>query len=291
MGQQNHPTDSMKIQEILSELEFNRGTFPRNAVQEAIANQEQITPGLLDILKQARCNIQELESKPTYIAHIYAMYLLALFREQRAYPLIVDFFSIPGEVTLDVAGDVVTEDLGRILASVSHGAMGLMQSLVENEKANRYVRNAALRGMLTLVARNVRSRAEVMDYYQSLFGGKLDRKPAHVWNGLVSCSTALYPAEVLGDIKQAFEDGLVDEMFIDLDWIHRNLARGEAKILEELKTDRRYTFIENTVREMEWWACFKRPERRRVKERKVGRNKPCPCGSGKKYKRCCGSRH
>jgi hypothetical protein len=23
---------------------------------------------------------------------------------------------------------------------------------------------------------------------------------------------------------------------------------------------------------------------------KVGRNKPCPCGSGTKYKRCCGSR-
>ncbi|MFP4344836.1 MAG: SEC-C metal-binding domain-containing protein [Anaerolineales bacterium] len=23
---------------------------------------------------------------------------------------------------------------------------------------------------------------------------------------------------------------------------------------------------------------------------KVGRNEPCPCGSGKKYKRCCGSR-
>lgn len=23
-------------------------------------------------------------------------------------------------------------------------------------------------------------------------------------------------------------------------------------------------------------------------ERKVGRNDPCPCGSGKKYKKCCG---
>jgi len=22
--------------------------------------------------------------------------------------------------------------------------------------------------------------------------------------------------------------------------------------------------------------------------RKVGRNEPCPCGSGKKYKKCCG---
>ena len=26
----------------------------------------------------------------------------------------------------------------------------------------------------------------------------------------------------------------------------------------------------------------------RRKEKKVGRNAPCPCGSGKKYKKCCG---
>jgi SWIM/SEC-C metal-binding protein len=28
-------------------------------------------------------------------------------------------------------------------------------------------------------------------------------------------------------------------------------------------------------------------ETRRV-EKKTGRNEPCPCGSGKKYKKCCG---
>ena len=25
-----------------------------------------------------------------------------------------------------------------------------------------------------------------------------------------------------------------------------------------------------------------------VKDHKIGRNDPCPCGSGKKYKKCCG---
>ncbi|MBP7091027.1 MAG: SEC-C domain-containing protein [Syntrophorhabdaceae bacterium] len=24
------------------------------------------------------------------------------------------------------------------------------------------------------------------------------------------------------------------------------------------------------------------------KDKKIGRNDPCPCGSGKKYKKCCG---
>ena len=25
-----------------------------------------------------------------------------------------------------------------------------------------------------------------------------------------------------------------------------------------------------------------------IAEKKIGRNEPCPCGSGKKYKKCCG---
>lgn len=32
----------------------------------------------------------------------------------------------------------------------------------------------------------------------------------------------------------------------------------------------------------------KEKEKRQVKSNKVGRNDPCPCGSGKKYKQCCG---
>ena len=31
-----------------------------------------------------------------------------------------------------------------------------------------------------------------------------------------------------------------------------------------------------------------KPKTVRRTEKKVGRNDPCPCGSGKKYKNCCG---
>jgi len=30
------------------------------------------------------------------------------------------------------------------------------------------------------------------------------------------------------------------------------------------------------------------PPKAKIVEKKVGRNEPCPCGSGKKYKKCCG---
>lgn len=30
------------------------------------------------------------------------------------------------------------------------------------------------------------------------------------------------------------------------------------------------------------------PAKPKAAEKKAGRNEPCPCGSGKKYKKCCG---
>ena len=35
-------------------------------------------------------------------------------------------------------------------------------------------------------------------------------------------------------------------------------------------------------------ASFKKVETYRRSEPRIGRNDPCPCGSGKKYKKCCG---
>ncbi|RUM87312.1 MAG: hypothetical protein DSZ24_06470, partial [Thermodesulfatator sp.] len=34
----------------------------------------------------------------------------------------------------------------------------------------------------------------------------------------------------------------------------------------------------------------RRPKREPIRRQKIGRNDPCPCGSGKKYKKCCGRR-
>ena len=38
-----------------------------------------------------------------------------------------------------------------------------------------------------------------------------------------------------------------------------------------------------------WRARATRPVQQVVRGEKVGRNDPCPCGSGKKYKKCCGA--
>jgi hypothetical protein len=281
---------SANVPWILKELEYNDGTFPRSALKEAIANRQEITPALLHIVKEAKENPQRLLNEERYMAHLYAIYLLAQFREKRAYPLIVDFFSIPGEITLHLTGSMVTEALCRILASVSDGDTSLMKSLVEDAHAHRYVRNAGLRGLVTLWAEGALSRDELMAYFQYLFQGGLEREHSYVWAGLVSCCTDLYPEEVLDDIEQAFNDHLVDEFVIGWDWVLKRMDLGSENVLDDTRRDRYYTYIGDTVKEMEWWACFDKPAQSQAVTGKVGRNKPCPCGSGKKFKWCCGAK-
>ncbi len=70
----------------------------------------------------------------------------------------------------------------------------------------------------------------------------------------------------------------------DKEKLYKNMVEAEADWLYE----------------MEEWDPLLTPETRKelyreqkssttvVKDKKIGRNDPCPCGSGKKYKKCCG---
>ena len=90
------------------------------------------------------------------------MYLLAQFHEPAAYPPLVKFFSTPGELALDLTGDVVTEDLDKILASVCWNDLAPIKQIVRDPSINEFIRNAALRSMLVLVAEGEMPREDLI---------------------------------------------------------------------------------------------------------------------------------
>jgi hypothetical protein len=160
-----------------------------------------------------------------------------------------------------MTGDVVTEGLGRILASVACGDISLITTLVENEQANEYVRNAGLTSLVVMVACGEQDRDDVITYFQKLFRSTLVRQPSYIWDGLVSASATLYPQEVYAHIKQAYLDRLLDPYTIRLEYVENVLSRDKALVLSELNDQRRFTLIGDTIREMEWWACFQPKDR------------------------------
>jgi hypothetical protein len=244
----------MDVKEILARLERNEGYFPRGAVLEAIRRRIEIVPALIRILEEVSRDPERFASNRDRMIHIYAMYLLAQFRVARAYPLLVKIFSAPGELPFELVGDVVTEDLGMILASVSDGEMSGMASLVENEQANEYVRAAAMDGLVTLVVCGKRSRDEVMAYFGGLFR-KLERRPSMAWHGLVNACMRLCPEEVVKEIRQAYKDGLVNPESIRWKNVERALELSKESAIKELKGSHR--LVTNVEKEMEWWECFR----------------------------------
>lgn len=301
----------MEITEILHQFERATGRFARTAVEAAVARREEITPELLRVLEDTVDRAAELDAEGGYMAHLYAMFLLAQFRETRAYPLVVRFAWLPDDLLDSLCGDFITENLGQVLASVCGGELQGIRSLIENEDADEWARGAALSSLVTLVAAGQKSRDEIVSYFASLFQGKLVRQWSHVWDTLVSYSSDLYPTELLDDIERAYQDGLVDPSYIGFEDIKRDLAMGKGQVLARLADDPHRRLVEDTVKEMGWWACFRNDSPTQVKSAgpasakadpqyvaaspqikstkpKTGRNEPCPCGSGKKYKKCCG---
>jgi hypothetical protein len=195
--------------------------------------------------------------------------------------------------------------LSRILASVYDGDAAPLRGLVESEAADEFVRSAALDAFLVLEHTELMPRAEVIEYFRSLFHGKLKREHSYAWDGLV-CAVADLPApELLEEVRQAYREGLVDSRVTDLEGIERDMAAPKP-----WRRDRQH-LITDATGEMERWASFhpedswpkKLPEAQTpsplqpanyvtpqpmVRQPKIGRNDPCPCGSGKKYKKCCG---
>ncbi len=109
----------MDIGELLARLDNeHEGSFPQSLVTEVIARREEVTPRLVRILEDIDRDPEPWLADAAGMLHIWAFYLLALFRETRAYPLLVRIFSRPGEFAFELAGDVPRQDLGRMLASV-----------------------------------------------------------------------------------------------------------------------------------------------------------------------------
>ena len=86
------------------------------------------------------------------------------------------------------------------------------------------------------------------------------------------------------DINSLDENSQID-LDIDFEKLYKKMVEYKAEHLYNLPQ------WDNVFTKEERDKFFKqqRMSRTIVKGAKIGRNDPCPCGSGKKYKKCCGA--
>ena len=320
----------MEITEILAQFERASEALPEDAVKAAIERREQITPELLRILEDTIGRAQELAEDTEYTAYLYALFLLAQFRETRAYPLVIRLATLPSELLEPLWGDITQESLPAILASVCGGDLTAIQALIESEDTDPWVRWAAVDSLVVLVAVGEKDRDEIVGYFAELFRGKLLREFSAAWEGLIAGAIDLYPGELIEDIRRAYDERLVEAGADSFEEVEEIVAEGKEAVLARLKENPHYTLVDDAAAELGLWVDNRKesafdtewddfedsddpddladedlsdpphspfypefpdlpPVTTYVREApKVGRNDSCPCGSGKKYKKCCG---
>jgi uncharacterized protein len=109
------------------------------------------------------------------------------------------------------------------------------------------------------------------------------------------CNAYLYALDVVEtDWFEAVDDENFEDLFypvMALGGVYDAHEGGEAVLN---LTDKELTLLEGELPHVlldiyrYWQAIIHKPQTVRREGEKTGRNDPCPCGSGKKYKACCG---
>ncbi len=287
---------------LREQLEFFSSPFPRAAIAQAEENKTELAPHLTEVLQQV-ATTPAITENGEYMLHMYAMHLLASWRDSSAYAPMIAMGSYSDEVIESMMGDVVTETYGRCLASVCDGNVAPLKTLFENTGISIWSRTAALIAWQVRVIAGDNPRQELLEYLQTQ--GELlasQRRTASEGDAvlletIVDVATALCAKEMAEQVNGWFNDKLLDPQMSDQDWFNEHIA-ADFNASRALELEHGKGYIHDVEKEMGWWDSFqeeKKPNFRQTyttqtirKEAKIGRNDPCPCGSGKKYKKCHG---
>lgn len=294
----------------MNSIEYNKGTFPKKEIEELIKRQEEAVPYLIKYLEEFKNNYEKYIDDGNYIGHIYATFLLAQFKEKSLFKIFLELIRLPGEIPFDLYGDSITEDTARILGTVYDGKIDEIKDLIQDSLVNEYVRGQGAHTLLMLVLNGILDREEVVEHFKYLLEGGLKDRNTEVITSIVCCATDLHPKESYESIKRCFDKGEVSTFTIDLKSVEMELKQEKGIVISRCKRNEHNKFITDAIESMSWWACFKEDnEKKKSNEAysfdyekaakvlenltkgeiiKIGRNDPCPCGSGKKYKKCCG---
>jgi uncharacterized protein YchJ len=287
---------------IVAELNTAKDRLPVQAIEAARRHREQITPRLLGLIEDAVRAAQQGRKEKTN-GHFFALFLLAEFRARQALPVVLRALALPGEGPFDLFGDAITETLPSILLALGAAEhLDDLLALLDNPEVDQFVRWSTARVLAHMAAAGLRPRAEIMQLLRERLRRAIDLEDYELVTGLVNTLCDLAPTEAYEEIKEAYDKGLVETFMLQLRDVDEQIQRGQADGFKNL--NERLKPLDDIVAELRRWASFSEPEKPRPakalpvarppyaepKPQRVGRNDPCPCGSGKKFKKCCGSR-
>ena len=140
------------IKQLKNHLAQQSSEYPRDIIENLLKQQEYVTPKLLEMLEKFVVNPPRDPMGSQWIEklEVTALFVLAKFKEPKAFPHVVKLCSLPYKVIEDLLGDIKTEHLDSIIASTFNDNWALLFSLVANQYLNEFVRCSALDAYIIL---------------------------------------------------------------------------------------------------------------------------------------------
>src|SRR5215210_3522691 len=282
--------------------------LPREAMQWALDHWDEVAPELLSVVERLVSGADRSDEATS--AAFFILPLAGEKQDRRVFPLLCRLAQ-DNEALEAVLGDGVTITLTPILISTYDGDLDVLKSLIEAAEADEDVRAAALEVLAYLTATGRIAREETEAYLLRLYDTLQPQHQGFVWSGWVLAIALLGLEAFSGVVRQAFGRGLIDPMVMNYDSFRRDLGRtlADPERMAGFRYDRLGP-LGDAIGELSSWYAFsdaaKRDQERRASGhgdnplsfadapqssvdpfKGVGRNDPCPCGSGKKFKKCC----
>ncbi len=304
---------------IIAELDAAFGRLPEAAIRESREHRDEMVPRLIQTIRDATVTVRA-GGKGTGNAHFFALFMLTEFKAREALPVILEAMSLPDDAPYNLFGDAKTAALAEVLVRLSDNPLAVIDGLIQNAAVDEYVRWEAAHAYAHLVRDGRLRREEAVEHLRRNLRQQIDAADESlVVSGLIDTLADLWPREAYEEIKEAYREGRVDESIIGIEDVDREIAAGEAGVQNHLD---RLRALDDTIAELRKWASFKPepaaklklsrkpiawptdrsapksarrasapasaiPAGNPVAAKRAGRNDPCPCGSGKKYKKCC----
>lgn len=292
------------------QLESLYYAVPPEVLAEVEQHREELAPLFIEELERVAAN-PSLVADDDDALHIYAMVFLARWRDVRAYRPLLAFTHLD-EAALDaVLGQLLHDIYGRALASCCDGDAAPLFALIEDASRPMPLRMVALESLTLAVLASRTERTTAIAFMTEFAireaerlksqGATTDDDCFELLDLLVSCLGEVAAQDSLPLIREWFAAGLADPTFIPLEQVERYMERGAAENFVQMSQNNLGLIDDvhlESQRWLQWQAPFFQPpaiplglvrEPIRREEAKVGRNDPCPCGSGRKYKKCHGA--
>jgi hypothetical protein len=197
-------------------------------------------------------------AKYRYNAFLYALYLLAQFKERAAYPIIVNFILQNKVNEILVPGcDIVSESLGRILASVYDGDLSLIKQIIEKRAIDNELRDVGLRALIVLYNNDLLLRGDLITYLAYLIKNNIEEEKNPLFGAsLLTYCFSIYPEELYDLIVMSYENEVINTGIINLDDIDSQMRVGKKRVLWQLKLSRHAQFITDVISELKVCDCF-----------------------------------